>query len=119
MVDRDHDRIRDTERTTVVHTDGGRGRGRGLLLAVILLLLVGLLLFFVVGGNINRAADEVGVNVDVDVPDVKAPNIEVPDVKVPDVNMPDVRVPEVDAPDINVNLDDVRVDANDKEEPKR
>lgn len=107
MVDRDHDRIRDTERTTVVHTDGDRGRGRGLLLAVVLLLVVGLLLFFVVGGNMNRAADEVGVNVDVDVPDVQVPDVQVPD------------VPQVEAPDLNVNLGDVSVDADAKEEPKR
>lgn len=112
MVDRDHDRIRETERTTVVHTDGERRGGRGLLIAIILLLAVAALLFFLFGGNVNRAADEVGVNVNVEAP-------EMPDVQVPDVDVPNVKVPDVDVSEVNVNLPDVDVNADTKEEPNR
>lgn len=82
--DRDPEPIRETERTTVVHTDGDRGRGGGVIIAVILLIAVLALLFFLFGGNLNRAADEVGVNVNVD-----APKVEVPDLN---VNLPDIDV---------------------------
>ena len=96
--------------TTVVHTDGDRGRGRGLLLGIVLLLLVGLLLYFLLGrGDLNEAADEVGVNV----------NVEAPDLKMPDVDVPDVTVPDVDVPDVNINVPEVNVDADAQGQPKK
>jgi hypothetical protein len=92
--DREPERIRETDRTTtVVHTDGGGRRGGGgVLLAVGLIVALLVVLFFLFGGNLNRAADEVGVNVDVDAPKVEMPDVEL---KVPDkidVEVPDVEV---------------------------
>ena len=91
--ERERETIRDTERTTtVIQTDGGRGGGGGVLLAVLLILVLLAILYFVFSGSLNRAADEVGVNVNVEAPKVSVPdvNIDVPD-KI-DVNVPDVDV---------------------------
>ena len=88
--DRDRETIRETDRTTVVHTDGGRSGG-GVLIAIVLILAVLALLFFLFGGGFNRTADEVGVNVDVD-----APKVEVPDVNVKIPDKIDVEIPDVD-----------------------
>jgi hypothetical protein len=102
MSDRDRDRdplceperVRETERTTVVHTGGGDRRGGGgLVIALVLLVAVVALLFYLFGGGLNRAADEVGVNVNVETPEIKAPDI---DVKLPDVDVGDVKIPDVD-----------------------
>lgn len=74
--------VRDTERTTIIQTGGRERGGGGVLLAVILVLALLAVLYFVFSGSFNRAADEVGVDVK-----VEAPNIEVPDkieLKVPD-----------------------------------
>jgi hypothetical protein len=75
--------VRDTERTTIIQTGGGRDRGGGgVLLAVVLLLALLAVLYFVFSGSFNSAADSVGVNVN-----VEAPNVDVPDnieLKVPD-----------------------------------
>ena len=90
--DRGRETIRDTERTTtVIQTDGNRGGG-GILLAVVLILVLLAILYFLFSGSFNRAADEVGVNVNVEAPKVAVPdvNIKVPD-KI-DVNVPDVDV---------------------------
>jgi hypothetical protein len=80
--------VRDTERTTIIQTDGGRDRGGGgVLLAVVLILALLAVLYFVFSGSFNRAADEVGVNVNVEAPKVEMPSIDVPDkieVKVPE-----------------------------------
>ena len=80
--------VRDTERTTIIQTDGGRDRGGGgVILAVVLILALLALLYFLFSGSFNRAADEVGVNVNVDMPKVEMPNVEMPDkieLKVPD-----------------------------------
>ncbi len=75
--------VRDTERTTIIQTDGGRDRGGGgAILAVVLLLALLAVLYFVFSGSFNNAADSVGVNVNVDAPKIDVPdNIEV---KVPD-----------------------------------
>jgi hypothetical protein len=83
--DREPERLRETERTTVIDT-GGRGGGdrRGMgIVALILLLGIAAVLFFVFRGGVNDAADEVGVN---------------------------VSLPQVDTPDVNVTLPDVNID---------
>ena len=80
--DRERETVRDTERTTIIQTDGDRARGGGgLLLAVVLILVLLAVLYFVFGGSLNRAADDVGVNVKVAAPKVEVPDV---DVKVPD-----------------------------------
>ena len=76
---REPERVRDTERHTTVVTDtGGRRGGGGWIIAVVLLLGLLLLLFFLFGGGFNKAADEVGVDVKVETPDVKVPDVKVP-----------------------------------------
>jgi hypothetical protein len=77
---REPERVRETEHHTTVVTDtGGRRGGGGWIIAVVLLLGLLLLLFFLFGGGFNKAADEVGVDVKVETPDVKVPNVEMPD----------------------------------------
>jgi hypothetical protein len=94
--DRDRETVRETDRTTtVVQTDGGRGGGGGIILAVILILVVLGVLWFLFGGGFNRAADKVGVNV----------NVEAPKVALPDVNLKVPEKIEVDTPDIDVKTD--------------
>ena len=93
MTDPDREReipretVRDTERTTIIQTDGGRGGGGGVIIAVVLILVLLAVLYFLFSGSFNRAADEVGVNVN-----VEAPKIDVPDISVPDKI--EVKVPE-------------------------
>ena len=89
--DRDRDTVRETNRTTVIDTSGGGRRGGGLAVALILLVALLALLFFFFGGGLNRAADEVGVDVNVD-----TPNVEVPDVNVKIPEKIEVDVPNVD-----------------------
>ncbi|HYG47332.1 MAG TPA: hypothetical protein VD846_05250 [Allosphingosinicella sp.] len=94
MTDPDREReipretVRDTERTTIIQTDGGRDRGGGgVLLAVVLILALLAVLYFVFSGSFNRAADEVGVNVNVEAPKVEMPSVDMPDkieLKVPE-----------------------------------
>jgi hypothetical protein len=87
MTDPDRERdvpretVRDTERTTIIQTDGGRDRGGGggVLLAVVLILALLAVLYFVFSGSFNRAADSVGVNVNVETPKVEIPNVDMPD----------------------------------------
>lgn len=86
MTDPDRDRIvvEETpprvERETTVITTGNGGGGGGAIVAVLVILVVAVLLFLYFGGYLNRAADEVNLNVNVD-----APKVEVPDI---DVNLP-------------------------------
>jgi hypothetical protein len=94
MTDPDREReipretVRETERTTIIQTDGGRGRGGGgVVLAVVLVVALLALLYFLFSGSFNRAADEVGVNVNVEAPKVELPKVDMPDkieLKVPD-----------------------------------
>jgi len=89
MTDPDREReipretVRDTERTTIIQTDGGRDRGGGgVILAVVLILALLAILYFVFSGGFNRAADKVGVNVNVETPKVDMPDkieLKVPD----------------------------------------
>jgi hypothetical protein len=92
--DRDREPVRETERTTttVVQTDGGGRGGGGILLAVVAILVLLAVLYFVFSGGFNRAADDIGVNVNVEAPKVSMPDV---NLKVPDkieVNVPDVDV---------------------------
>lgn len=93
MTDPDREReipretVRDTERTTIIQTDGGGRGGGGVILAVLLILVLLGILWFLFGGGFNRAADEVGVNVNVEAPKVDVPEVSLPDkieVKVPE-----------------------------------
>src|SRR5687768_16073753 len=96
MTDPDRDRepetVRDVERTTTVVSTGGDRGGGGALLAVLVIIVLLAVLYFVFSGSFNRAADDVGVNVNVETPKVDVPDVklEVPDkieVKVPDVDV--------------------------------
>lgn len=95
MDERDRDRpsetVRDSEHTTVIHTDRDRGGGGGILAAVAVLLLAAVLLFFLFGGGFGRGGDEGDVNVNIGAPEVTMPQVELPDVDMPEVN---VAVPE-------------------------
>src|SRR3954463_2849993 len=93
--DRDREPVRE-ERTTIVHTDGGRGGGGGLIAVVVLILVLLVLGFLFFRGSFNRAADQVGLNVN-----VPAANINLPDVnvKVPSkIEIPEVKVKTESAP---------------------
>jgi hypothetical protein len=97
MTDPDRERepetVREVERTTtVVSTGGDRGGGGGVLLAVLVIIVLLAVLYFVFSGTFNRAANDVGVNVNVEAPKVAVPdiNFKVPDkieLKVPDVDV--------------------------------
>ena len=86
MTDPDRDRIvedtppRVERETTVIHTDSGGGGGGGTIVAILVILVIAVLLFLYFGGYLNRAADEVDLNVN-----VEAPKVEMPDV---DINVP-------------------------------
>jgi biopolymer transport protein ExbD len=73
---RDPETVRE-ERTTVVHTDSGGGGGGGLIAVVVLILVLLVLGFLFFRGSFNRAADQVGLNVN-----LPAAKVEVPDVNV-------------------------------------
>ncbi|MBA3834866.1 MAG: hypothetical protein H0X53_03275 [Sphingomonas sp.] len=88
MRERDPDSVRETERnTTIIHTDGDRSGGSGMLVALVILVLLAVLLFFLFSGGFDRTADEGDINV----------NIETPDVTLPEVQLPDIDVPESDS----------------------
>jgi len=63
--------------TTVINAGGDRGGGGGVVAAVIVLLAIAVLAFLFFGGYFERAADDVGVNVNVEAPDVKMPDINI------------------------------------------
>jgi hypothetical protein len=87
------DSERETERTTIVRSDGD-GRGSAwIILVVALIVIILALLFF--GGVFDR--DESELNVQINTPDV---NVIVPETQVPVVTVPEVQVP----PDVNVNV---------------
>jgi hypothetical protein len=74
--------VRHVERETTVINTGERRGGGGLIAAIVLLLVVLVLAFLFFSGSFNRAADEVGVNVNVDAPDINVPEVKVPDVDI-------------------------------------
>ena len=71
------ERSRNTERTTIIHTDGGGGGNGGLIAVVVVLILLAALLFFLFGSSLGGESADRDVNVNID-----APTIEVPDVNV-------------------------------------
>ena len=73
---------RHVERETTIINTGERRGGGGLIAAIVLLLVVVVLAFLFFSGSFNRAADEVGVNVNVDAPEITVPEVEVPDVDI-------------------------------------
>ena len=81
MTDPDRERIvveetpRVERETTVVTSNGGGGGGT--VVAILVILVVAVLLFLYFGGYLNRAADEVGVNVNVEAPKIDAPDIDI------------------------------------------
>jgi hypothetical protein len=90
--DREPERVRETDRTTTIITDGGRDRGGsgGVIAAVLLLLVLLVLGFLFFGGGFNKAADKVGVNVNVPATKVELPDV---NVKIPDkIEVPNVKV---------------------------
>jgi uncharacterized membrane protein len=74
MTDPDRETVRE-ERTTVVHTDSGGGGG-GLIAVVVLILVLLVLGFLFFRGSFNRAADQVGLNVNLP-SKVEVPNVNV------------------------------------------
>jgi hypothetical protein len=93
--DRDPERMRHTDRTTIIHETRDRGGGSGVLIAIILLLVLLAGLFFLFRGSFTQGARDGSVNVNVAAPNLKLPdiNVKVPEVKVPDVK---VNVPKID-----------------------
>jgi hypothetical protein len=89
--DRDREPVRDTERTTIIQTGGGERRGGGgIVIAIVLILALLVLAYVLFGGQLNRAADKVGVNVNVDAPKIEMPDV---NVKIPDkIELPNVDV---------------------------
>ncbi|MDB5692791.1 MAG: hypothetical protein JWO81_1854 [Alphaproteobacteria bacterium] len=88
--DRDPERMRETERTTIIHDSRDRGGGSGALIAVVLLVVVLAILFFLFRGSFSQGTHDGSLNVNVAAPNVKMPDI---NVKVPDVK---VTVPKID-----------------------
>src|SRR3954454_3303619 len=82
--------VRETERTTIIHDTGDRGRGSGVLVALLVIIVLLALGFFLFRGSFTHAARDAGINVNVAAPTVKVPDI---NVKVPDVK---IEVPKVD-----------------------
>lgn len=85
MEDRDTERVRETDRTTIIQSDGDRGGG-GVVLALVALLVLGAILFLLFGGGLGGNGDEGDVNVNVAAPEITVPDVEMPDV---DVTLPE------------------------------
>ena len=67
----------EVERETTVINTGGGGGGGGTIVALLVLLVIAVAAFLFFGGYLERAADEVDINVN-----VEAPKIELPDIKI-------------------------------------
>jgi hypothetical protein len=88
------DKEHDTERTTIVRSNGNGGGAAGIILVAALILIILAVLFL--GGFLNREEEE-ELNVQINTPDV---NLILPETQVPVTTIPDVQVP----PDVNVNI---------------
>ena len=86
------DRERETDRTTIIRSDGD-GRGNPALILVVALIVILLAVLFFAG--VFDRGDERDINVDT--PDV---NVIVPQTQVPVVQTPELYPP----PDVNVNV---------------
>jgi hypothetical protein len=73
----EHERPVEVERETTVIQTGNGGGGGGVLALVVVLLAAAAIAFLFFGGYFDRAADQVGVNVNVEAPDVKMPDINI------------------------------------------
>jgi hypothetical protein len=94
---REPERVRETERTTVVDTGGGGDRTSLALVALVLVVGLAAILFFLLRGGDRDKTDKIGVNVTL--PEVKAPDI--------NVNLPEVKVPaRIELPEVDVKSGD-------------
>lgn len=76
MDERDERPVEVERETTIIQSGGDRGSG-GVVALVVVLLAIAVLGFLYFGGYFDRAADEVGVNVNVEAPDIKMPDIDI------------------------------------------
>lgn len=67
----------EVERETTVINTGNGGGGGGIIALVVVLIAAAVIAFLFFNGYFERAADEVGVNVNVEAPDVKMPDINI------------------------------------------
>lgn len=86
MEDGDREKLRETERTTIIQTDRDSGGGSGALVAIMVLLVLGVLAYLLLGGGLGGGGDEGDVNVNIEVPEMTMPDVELPDV---DVTLPE------------------------------
>jgi hypothetical protein len=63
--------------TTVIHTGGGGGGSGATIVLLLVLAIIAVAAFLWFGGYLQRAADDIDVNVN-----VEAPKVELPDVKI-------------------------------------
>ncbi len=63
--------------TTVINTGGGGGGGGGTIVALLVLVVIAVAVFLFFGGYLERAADKVDVNVNVEAPKVELPDINI------------------------------------------
>ena len=73
----EHERPVEVERETTVINTGGGGGGGGTVAALLVLAVIAIAAFLWFGGYLQRAADDVDVNVN-----VEAPKVELPDIKI-------------------------------------
>ena len=76
----EHERPVEVERETTVINTGGGGGGGSPIVALLVVAVIAVAAFLCFGGYLQRAADDVDVNVN-----VEAPKIELPDVN---INLP-------------------------------
>jgi hypothetical protein len=73
----ERDKPTHVERETVVVSSDRGGGGGGAIAVIVIVLALAVLAFLFFGGYFNRAADEIGVNVNVEAPNVKMPDINI------------------------------------------
>lgn len=67
----------EVERETTIINTGERSGGGGAITAIVVLVVLGVLAFLFFGGYLQRAADEVDINVNVEAPNVELPDIDI------------------------------------------